>query len=470
MKRVIYLESNQNLVWTSMQEILPCLKETWESFSSQNKIELTTIDVDKDTPKEYLKEILKSDAIVVSSFNGRMAQFLEIIRLKLKIDTPWVFYLHGLATVGLWPLVSLGLGECLTDQDLFLGTCEGDRKCLDLALPGANYLQTRFYSDLDKKESLPKVKKEPIKRLVYVGRISRQKNIHQLLWAFKLFKESGQENFSELTLDIYGKEDGLDSPNMGLKRSDYLKELKSICSSLNLTEGVDVNFHGFVKREDICHELEKSPFLFVSFSLHSDENFGMAALMALNAGGKLLLSHWGGHINFVENYPKRASSIAVYLGTNGPCLHPIDCVNSLKLALMEHEIKEDDQTFSLSKAQGDLKRIVNFFEKKTSSAQSQKKIVASPLVSRLINNRSSEEGAQNVFKDYCDDLAHMFFKAYGAQDFTLEVEPLKQGEVSLAPWANWEAGKVVVSDLHRGQWSGDFKEAFLNGYVFKSVR
>lgn len=460
MKKVVYLESQQNLVWTSMQEIFPSIKETWETYSQEKNKELHIIDVDKETPQKQLAHLLQADVIVVSSFNGRMAQFLEIIRLHLKIDAPWVFYLHGLATVGLWPLKTLGLSQAITSKDVLVGTCEGDKRCLNIALPKACYFQTHFHSSSEA-EDLVALNSQDINDLVYIGRLSRQKNLHLLLWCFSLLKRSrGPE--SDLVLHLYGKGDELDAPNMGLKRKSYVDYLKELSQKLGLKEGKDIFFHGFVKRDVIFESLKKQPFLFVSLSLHSDENFGMASLMALKSGGRLLLSQWGGHQNFQKFHSLRTSTIPVHLGDNGPFLNPNEALFLIEKSLQGKAASAQECWCTLENAVNNLGEL----ESLIASRGEVEKIEFSPIVDELVHHRSHEVGSQDVFDGYSDTNAHKFFEAYGAQ----KGEPMKKlpNHFELAPWMKESSqGEVSGEDPHRGDWSGSLLEALNCGYLFE---
>lgn len=459
LKKVIYLESRQNLVWTSMQEIFPSIKETWIRFCEEEKCELLFINVDEVTPKTVLKDIMISDLMVVSCFNGNVARFLEIIRVHLKLDIPWAFYLHGLASVGLWPVAALGLKDCLQGNDFFLGTCEGDQKALSLGLPLAKYVPTTFFSKTQ--SDLGPIQEGLIRRLVYIGRISRQKNLHQLLWALSLLKKQ-EATFKELHLDIYGAEDDLDGPNMGLRRKGYLQELYQIRESLNLGER-DVTFHGFKERSLVEAALQEDQFLFTSMSLHSDENFGMAALMALQSGCPLLLSDWGGHCNFRRHHSDRVGTVPVYQSHNGPCIKINDIVLLLSQYLKGVRAKTNKCFFSLENALNSLRDL----KRQLVNSQETQRITFSPLVLKLLEKRVASSDpilSQKVFDSYFDTNAHEFFKAYGACLLKDNHENFSSYE--LAPWAREEQGNIIVNDPHRGHWQGSLSQAYLLGYIF----
>jgi glycosyltransferase involved in cell wall biosynthesis len=457
MKKVILLKTDQNLVWTSMQEILPCIYEAWTCASQQSDIELITINVDEEKPQAFVKELLSCDLIVVTAFNGKVAQFLSIVRKHLRVDCPWYFYMHSLATVGLWPLHLFGLCNLINTNDTFVGTCEGDRLCLKASYPIAEYKEGIFFTDKSLSE-LPQLKKKAIRDIVYVGRISRQKNLHSLLMAFKLLKME----LPDISLHLYGEEDNLGCPNMGLRKPGYLSELQKLLRDQQIS---GVIFHGFVNRNEIEEQWVDKDFVFCSPSLHSDENFGMAALGALEQGGGLVLSEWGGHKNYISKYPDRVKGVPVKQGTFGPFIE----ISSLKVALKEalnHAGSKSTRNFATKDHAVELvKQFLNSKPKKPLS------LAANSFIEEMLKTRKKNADlgdlyAQKVFLGFEDPYAHLFFKCYGATTIGMKELPF---DSKLVPWARYlDTQKLVVevNDPHKGDWSGSAQEAFENGYFF----
>ncbi len=420
MAKVLFLQTKQNHVWTSMQEILPHIQRVWEKKCQRDGHEITVVDVDQQRPHEYSKEILTCTHIVVCAFNLKIVAALQVIRGKLGVNSPLYFYLHNQATIGLWPLQHFKLFSFLRESDVFMGTCEGDSKCMNLL--GLACENTLFASE-DNLSHLPALKEEKIKDIVFIGRVSRQKNLHLLILAFQKICETD----SSLKLHIYGKEDGLGSPNMELKKSGYLNELKELA-------GHQVFFHGFVEREKIKDKWKNKPFLFCSPSLHSDENFGMAALMALELGARAVLSSWGGHKNFLSFFPKRVFPVSVHIGKYGPFLNINELREALELGLSGKELGKVSSPFF-------DEQILNSLS--IDHRPSSRSLNLPQLTKKLLAKKSGE---QKVFEDYCDQDAHQFFKAYGARPSLLEVR-------SLFPWVKKEGNLLKIKDPHRGEFS-----------------
>ena len=406
MKNVILLYSEENFVWTSMQEIIPHIKDIWTSYCEQNNHQLKVINVDQCRPSDYLKDLMTSELIVISCFNASIAGWMKIIRQELLINTRWAFYLHNQATIGLWPLYELEVAQLFKDKDVFIGTCEGDLKSMDLCFKNARTKLLPFSSK--NINSLPQeLSMKKAQDIIFIGRLSRQKNLESLI-----------ESMSELILinptvklHFYGKEDFLGWPNMGLKKEEsYLKELTELVSKKNLEN--DIIFHGFVPREVIKETWRGNAFVFCSPSLHSDENFGMAALMALEMGGRAVLSDWGGHQNYLAHLKDVCFGVTVYVNeSRGLHTKVSDLSRALLRALKQDEILERRSNFfSHDEAVSNLARLED--EKNTGYD-----LKLTDFGSKLIAQRRKYKNkgqVQKVFTSESDPVAIELFYCYGA--------------------------------------------------------
>ncbi len=491
--KILFLSTEQNKVWTSMQEILPGIESVWSQYAKDHQALFTRVEVDtlgEKGLKTYAAAIIETDIVVVQAFNAQIAATLKVIRSSFQNDAPWVFYLHGLASVGLWPLFTYDIGELLTEADLFIGTCPGDECALKCTLPNARYFQTHFFSENSPSYLPPLAGKESIHKLIYIGRLSRQKNLPTLLWAFSELKRK-EEKFQNLELHLFGKEDQLGSPNMGMESHGHERELHELCKELVLEEDRDIFFRGFVSREDIAKELTEERCVFVSPSLHSDENFGMAAQMALEGGAFLFLTNWGGHQNFGRLYPKRVKLFDVSLGERGPFLRGDKLTYELAHFLeefKERSVAKEENYQTRSLAVQDCLKIVNLLKKGGPSLK-QRRLRLSSLVQEMLDFRQktilgldlkkhpkNSKKFQQVFTSYEDPHAHQFFEAYGAQREKREwrERDLNLTDWSLLPWAKAnenssteEWGVIEVDDPHKGPWQGSLLEAYQLGYLVK---
>lgn len=453
--KVLFLETRQNEVWVSMQEILPHIKKVWTYLSNQKGWEFHCVDVDNSSPTSYRKDILEADLIVIPAFNARVAQSLVVIRKMLGVETPWVFYLHNQATIGLWPLFALGIGDLLHSGDIFLGTCDGDHEAIKRSLTNFQFFKTYFATE-DNLENLPSQRSEDINDILFIGRISCQKNLHSLLIAFKKLKKEKPT----LTLHLYGKEDELGSPNMEWKGEGYLAFLNRVIKEETIE---DVNFYGFVNRETIKETWRGKRFLFCSPSLHSDENFGMAALSALEIGGNVVLSDWGGHKNYLEYFPNRVEFVSVFHQNFGPFIE----VDSLFLALKNSlESKGENSEVSSPFCLYKISQTLAEYLESSLSNQNFQKCMATQLARDLVEKRTyfhqqDPNLLQKVFENYQDPNAQVFFEAYGAQ----LRGALGKGE--LLPWAKVDTGKIRIEDPIKKDLILTEDEAKKMGYYFE---
>lgn len=108
-------------------------------------------------------------------------------------------------------------------------------------------------------------------------------------------------------------------PNLGIIGKSYLRNLKQLVNDLELEDVVE--FGDFLSHDEIDLELKNS--IYISPSVHSDENFGLVAFRALNLGTPALLSHWGGHRDF-QHYFDGVRYFNVYKSLQGPRTNPFE--------------------------------------------------------------------------------------------------------------------------------------------------
>ncbi len=408
MKNIILLYSEENFVWTSMQEIIPHIRDIWTSYCEQGDHQLKVINVDQCRPSDYLKELMTSELIVISCFNASIAGWMNIIRHKLLINTRWAFYLHNQATIGLWPLYELEVAQLFKDSDIFIGTCKGDLLSMNLCFKNARTELLPFSSTgidfLPKECSMKKAQD-----IIFVGRLSRQKNLESLIESMSTLIQINPNH----KLHIYGKEDFLGWPNMGLKKEEsYLKELSELVAKKNLEK--HIVFHGFVPRDEIKETWRDRAFVFCSPSLHSDENFGMAALMALEMGGRIVLSDWGGHQNYMTHLKGVCFGIAVYLDKYRGLHTKVSELSEVLLKALNQDglIENKTHFFSYEEAVTNLSRLE---EPKGEGHHLRPSDFGLNLLAQRRKYKTEGE-SQKVFASESDPLAIELFYCYGARE------------------------------------------------------
>ncbi len=305
MKRIAIITTRQNFVWKSMQEVFPAIEKCWLETDCETKV----INIDHEPIRDHLKYIMTCDALIIIAFNETIARFIRHIRKTLEIEIPIILHLYGYATVGFWPLARFNVLECLTESDQFIGTCQGDLNCMAACLENAKTLNIPYPHVPYEFE---KIKIDGKKCFAYVGRISDQKNVDQLIDAYYLLK-TRIKNVPPFY--IFGDEDKLGWPNFGKEATNCLEQIKLKIEHYQLES--DVSLMGFMDREEI-YKILGTEHIFVSASTHSDENFGMAAMRSLSVGGKAVLTAWGGHYNFQTHHPDRVLLAKIILDGGRP--------------------------------------------------------------------------------------------------------------------------------------------------------
>ncbi len=400
--KIAIITTRQNFKWISMQEVLPALESCWAMTTAESKL----INIDQDPLRSFMSYLLQCDAIVIIAFNETIARFMKIIRENLKLSIPFIFHLHGLATLALWPLDHFKVLPVLNNGDLFIGTCPGDKHCLDLIFEKTKHVTIPYPFIPLEKSSMIQINKETV--FAYIGRISDQKNIDVLIRAYHLL--SLEINSLPLLL-IYGQEDHLGSPNMSIKSAPCLKQLLDLVKNLRLEE--KIIFKGFVAREDLYSELG-AHHISLSASTHSDENFGMAIMRSLSLGAIAVTTRWGGHIVFDENFRNRVFTVTVDFGNDRPRPSIDNFKEAMKKAL--------DAAKKLQ-PQGEM--LSNYFLPKEIAKQldqilqditfSQIPLTIKPEIQILFSEKKRFAKAgdiQKIFGSYQDPMAIKFLKAY----------------------------------------------------------
>jgi radical SAM protein with 4Fe4S-binding SPASM domain len=465
-KRIITLTSRENFVWTSMQEIIPLIENTWNTLCSSNNYDHQIIDVDNSAPSQNLQSLISSDLIVITCFNNTIANYIKVIREQLGIDTRFVFYLHGLATIALWPLQRFQVLHLLTSDDLFIGTCEGDYNSLLLTSCNFNFLKLPFC--IPDYES-PTNGTSALRPFVYIGRVSPQKNLGTLIKAYSLLNDLERQTHP---LIFYGKEDHLGYPNIGLDNKSYLENLVLLIKELKLEKSVF--FKGFIDRLTIQKELGTN-YIFISPSTHSDENFGMAAFRALLTGVPCVLSAWGGHNEFAPSFPSQINYIKPFIDSDGPNLQIEDLKNAMIGSMEKRSMNSTEvpEAFTLDYICHALLEAIN------TEANNKAPLKITQLARNIYKQQLNfeEKGkVQQCFGSYTDQAFLLYFKAYlKNENFFcplpwnhLSVEPSGRvysccNSVNFPPLGNLK--NQTLDDIWAGPQIATLRNQFLAGVV-----
>ena len=147
--------------------------------------------------------------------------------------------------------------------------------------------------------------------ICYTGRISIQKNVLDLITNFSIVSEL----IPNAKLFLAGPFDDIGVPYIGLSRRPLTMEYEFYL----LIEKLPQHVKNKIFYVGNLHEKELIKFyhaadLYISFSTHNDEDFGMSPAEAICLGLPLVLSNWGGFADFKKNLPKLVDLVRVEIG------------------------------------------------------------------------------------------------------------------------------------------------------------
>ncbi len=403
-KRVSIITTEQNYKWFSMQEILPNISQCWMEACSELSLDSKIFNIDATPFREFANFILQSDLVVIIAFNEKIARLMKHIRVDLGLDTPFAFHLHGLATIGLWPLAKFNVLKEMNEGDTFIGTCPGDLACMKITSPNAKSI-TIPYPYYPFKEVNKTIHAEKV--FVYVGRLSDQKNINLLIDAYHILFSLDKDI---PRFFIYGKEDFLGSPNMGIDSTLCLENLNHLIEQYKLEDQVILK--GFRPRDEIYQEINHRH-IFVSASTHSDENFGMALMRSLSGGATAVVSDWGGHKVFGQHAKKNIIKLCpVSFVHSRPVVDSHAFADLMRESLIDygHDDRNHVPTCFYSKC------VVNQLKGLILEYQLSPKPVQLSTEARKLHEQQNEYESiglkQKAFSSYDDPIAQLFLKAY----------------------------------------------------------
>lgn len=299
--------------------LLPNQEESWASVKlvcdytiKQARALYDNLDiyyVRRDEVFKNAKSFMKYEKIICLDHCVESFKLLALLKSLLKDDLVIEFYALGMASSYYWPLIKFGLARHLSTKDKFVVSCFRDieltRQCFSNA-----QVELRSFEIRPRDELRPANKQ----RLVYIGRLSFQKNLHGLLLFFSHYKKS----HPGAVLELFGDWDNLDLPYFEMKMSSYKDYILDLVNQLGLSD--EVIFHGPKTEEQIDQLMQEGSLTFISLSLQTDENFGIAAYKALSFGHRAILSNWGGHAQLKELFGESVYLVQSAVSKNGPGL------------------------------------------------------------------------------------------------------------------------------------------------------
>jgi len=439
MLRIVVLTSRESFIWYSMQEVIPYIEACWEGMSSED-YEVVTFNIDSLSVAELTPKLIGADRVVITCFNYRMCKVVQYIREILRLNINFLIHVHNLSTIAFWPYRYFASSEVFLRSDIFITSCYNDKKVLQKVFQNPEIHVIPYFA----KNVLPSAKEtlQTPQNIVYFGRISAQKNLHNLILGYSILKHKFGDQVPPLIL--FGKEDHVGSPNMNIRSETYLEFLQSLCSKLKISGSVF--FKGHVDRQLIDDFLNDKANLFVSPSLHSEESFGVAAMQSILARNRALLSDWGVHSDFKAHFPNQVDLIPVSESDFGPSISADNIANAMWKCLSIPEAKisfETDPYYSSTYYLTEQKKAV-------SVEYNASPLHYTPLADQVYETKMDyTTSSTQIFSNFQDPLFHQIAKFYigdtEAPDF-----PADHYNYSAVPWMTYADEIFMIDDPQKG--------------------
>lgn len=444
-RKTLVLTSVQNYVWQSMQEIIPFIVETWKATQSVNN-QVRVINIDQEKLASYFKDLIETSTIVFTCFTPQLFRIAAYVRNDLKLNCKFIIHLHNQATIACWPIRYWGGADLIQSRDQFISSCSRDSECLKITYPEASSHIIPFSYKKASRENVFSPPDEKETPFIFIGRISSQKNIHTALLAFKHLK--AEKPNAKWSFHIYGQEDRLGSPNMGISESGYLDYLIELCQNLELKE--NVIFHGYQDREDIKKVLNQRRHIFISASLHSDENFGMAVFQGLINNHSAVLSDWGGHTDFKIYFEDQVELVKVYRTSNGPTVNPVELMSGIEKSMDAYSAFRGTRLPEHYSFNSIVQKNLAVLLSESVSIQNQKSTSISDEIYEVVANQNLSANPV-IFESYKDKRVQPFLESYGMKHDLKKYD--QKNKSYIAPWVKTQGDTIIVNDYHKGQQS-----------------
>ncbi|SCF40258.1 Glycosyltransferase involved in cell wall bisynthesis [Micromonospora echinospora] len=450
---ILVLTTREKDWWWSLQEITPAIENVWTAIgrSRQETVRILCVPLPSAIEQDLLASAPWLKRIVITSVTPGTVRTALLLRTRMKAAAPMTIYVQGDATEGFHAFGELA--NVLTEKDVFVTACHAEAVATRRSFPNAQVcvipfpLVDQFKVACEKRHARP----GPA-RLAYIGRVSAQKNLHTLLFALWILR-TFYDDAPRVGLDVYGGEDNLGSPNMGLESADYGTYLRGLAESLGMAD--TVTWHGVKPRDWLFYDVHQEPHVLVSPTLHSDENFGSSVLASLVNGNQVVTTAWGGHFGFQEWFSRQLTLVPVHRSTMGPVVHPALLADAILEGVgRAASVVVEDAALDAARAEFSEKTVAaHTVEMLRRPGRDPVPLRKSPTQQLIDERRDLFGGTRKIYADYQDPVAQIFFEAYGMK------EPLTFEEGSsyvLVPWASCSDDVLHIDDPHRGRRSISF--------------
>jgi glycosyltransferase involved in cell wall biosynthesis len=440
-----------------MQEIIPTIERNWHASARPGRHEVVSRNVDTHPISELMPELLSADNIVFTCFTIKLCKIGELLRKSFGVEGRYFIYLHNQATILCWPFHNWGMGKYFRQDDVFVSTSSADADTFRHSFEKGRVEVVPFTVPGLKEAYRVSKSCSSVIPFIYAGRLSAQKNLHTLLYAFRLL--SDREPALAWRLTVYGKDDNLGSPNMGMGSKGYGAYLKRLARQLGI--GDRVEFKGYRERASLHRELARQRHVTVSAGLHSDENFGMAQFHSLYRGNLAVLTRWGGYADFGKHFGKRVLLAQVEETPRGPWVDPANFTALLGRAARAYAAgRSGGEARSGTVAR--LARVPAHYREGRISARLLALATERPspgprlrmtrLAKRILAKQAQFEkhapGSGRIFESYSDPDAKILFRGYRMSALRSRRGP--EAALRCLPWVSLKQRSILVRDPHRG--------------------
>jgi glycosyltransferase involved in cell wall biosynthesis len=319
--------------WVSCQSIVENLRK---SYHHSGVFEILDINIASDLNSyEELVEIEKikdfnPDKLVFIDHLPHPIDFLEKYKVLISKELPdCIFHVFGDFT--------LNLNNWLSVKDILDGSnaqfvCASEKQTLMISeLLNGSSLSTIEFPVLDEIFFFDEVERESKRRLLgwegsivllYTGRLSRQKNILELLLEFSKFISSNADS-GKMKLVFVGEFDELGEPfkDRSEWKEEYFHEVYDFYLNLDEDVRMQIEFYPFQDSKELFKWYSASDYL-INLSSHNDEDFGMSCAEALFCSLPIIITNWAGFSSFKRlNGDRCVQYIDVELKENHKYIH-----------------------------------------------------------------------------------------------------------------------------------------------------
>lgn len=347
-RKLAFVFTNEVKEWISLLEANEALIARWYRERDE-KTELNLVDVSRGVQADIVgNTAFTADFVIIGKLTLSTTQFIKAVR-SINPDMKLIIHAFESPSVYFSNTFLYGLNQFLYEDDLWLMSCKADE---ELAKSSYTKIHTQVFPLKTPDTFLNTNQDTQLHHIFYFGRISEQKNLHEAIIAVSIVANEMRK--AHRKFKIFGYEDFLGLPHLRIPSLGYLEMLYKLTKTLGVEDLVE--FHPAIPQNKIDEHLREGVFL--STSIHSDENFGLVAHRALNMGIPVILSDWGGHKDFEARFTN-VHYVSVYQFKKTPHLNPFELSQILlKIWKQNPPEKRHEKKMSIKYSEGTSKKLL----------------------------------------------------------------------------------------------------------------